>query len=348
MKKDERTVQDVLRETRSRLEGILITDTEDIIKRFSKYDPSKSIIRVFPQARVLKYKDLYTLYREHRPILPLIIALQGPQLFTVHIVDAGSEYVKRYPGEYFFFMGVHPQNYHLYVKLGFDEEPVRARMNGEYYDRVYFFPLARYRAVWRPSIVHRGVGPRQLPFYDIVPSVSTAGTRTILVLCAYHRYVKKQTTSYIKTFFPDENVNIVNVGEDGTHHFLLGQHSSWTWPQDIPAQYDMIVLEYCPILIYTPVNLRFLLSKLTENGLVLFLFVYNLVLTRIEFESFIEMFEKDPTLTFYNYIMSQETPTPECKNLPEDKCETTPDCKWIRNSKTPPFCGKKTKHFVRV
>lgn len=336
----------MIREAEKHATVDLITDPDEIRERSHDHTPGRSVIGVYPQARVLRYKDLFSLFHRHRPILPMIMAVKdgtGAQVHRVYIFAATHS--NRYPGHYFLLSGLDPEENHLFVSMQLDNEPVRARLDGKVFERVYFFPRKLWKPMSRPSEHPQVVSPRPLPAYDlVVPEQTGAGTaKNVLVLCAIHRYVKKKTSAMIRKLFPGSRVHVTNTGEEGSHHFLLDQYSALTWPDDIPQTFDLMVFEYCPIAILTPVHLRFLVSKLSVDGFVLFLSIYDTLLTRQEFENLIALLETSG-MRFYDYIMSQQTPTPECKKRTRNQCQEKEGCLWIEKSEQAGICGKKKIH----
>ena len=226
-----------------------------------------------------------------------------------------------------FKIDTHPGDY-LWVPRLYPNERVKGFIHDMLYDYFYFVPnptpsapLSKMKLSTKvpstPKTLKKGCKPLDIlptiyqkpPFaqkqnYDLYQKIQQDSadypgkSKRILIVCGLEGYIQKKTTDWIKKLYPNHKLEIINTGETGQHYFMLG-HSEW--PEHIQGRFDMIVLEFCPINIFTYNNLHILYEKLRKRGFVLFLSRYDRLLVKRSFKKFIDRELKDnrkKTLTF--------------------------------------------------
>lgn len=116
-----------------------------------------------------------------------------------------------------------------------------------------------------------------------IASKNTGPVVKILIMCGNEAYMKKITTDWIRRLYPNNKLEIINVGE---YFFMLGETT--TWPTSIPRLYDLIMVEFCPKDLFTRQNLEFLRNKMKKKGVIFFLFSKHRLFAKQPFKQFIQ------------------------------------------------------------
>lgn len=217
---------------------------------------------------------------------------------------------------------------YLWVQRLYPYEMVKGKIHDEFYKYFYFIPDIRPR---QPLTTRRlTIDPTRIPNQSDAPKKTPRRRRVlptiyqkpifdpkpnhydfyqdlqqqtqhhkgnavrVLIICGLEAYIKKKTTMWIKRLYPERKLEIINTGSAGQHYFTLGISP---WPQSIKGNFDLIVLEFCPIDIYNYANLHILYERLKEKGFVLFLYKNHRLFSKSAFLNFI-IKNRQKTLTF--------------------------------------------------